>query len=200
MSLFEPPGSYGPMQTRYRQPAWAAPPENMVGRTADVGLLLVRTDVVAVAAEAFVAYPVGAALRVLITSRNEDLHEDPFGVHSRLGRHGASGGTPAGGPLRLGFGYADGRTATSRDAPPDGPILFQGGGGGGGGLWRWDFWLWPLPPPGPLAFVAAWEDVGLPETRVEGDATALATAARGVVELWPEDRPEPPGEHFTFDL
>lgn len=78
------------------------------------------------------------------------------------------------------------------DGPPTAPVLIARGGYGGSGCWRQDFWLWPLPSAGPLALVMEWPAEGVPETRVELSADDLGAAAERAIELWPDDRPEPP--------
>ena len=55
----------------------------------------------------------------------------------------------------------------------------------------------PVPPPGPLRLVVRCTDIGIEETVVELDGTALSRAVDEVVTLWPweppRDRsPEPP--------
>jgi hypothetical protein len=59
------------------------------------------------------------------------------------------------------------------------------------------WWLSPVPPPGPLRLVVRCTDIGIEETVVELDGTALSRAVDEVVTLWPweppRDRsPEPP--------
>ena len=59
------------------------------------------------------------------------------------------------------------------------------------------WWPSPVPPPGPLRLVVRCTDIGIEETVVELDGTALSRAVDEVVTLWPweppRDRsPEPP--------
>ena len=42
-----------------------------------------------------------------------------------------------------------------------------------------------LPPPGPLAFVVEWPARGIPETRVEIDASLVLEAADRAAPVWP---------------
>jgi len=41
-----------------------------------------------------------------------------------------------------------------------------------------EVYLWPLPPPGPVVVVTEWPTFGIPETRVDLDAEAIADAAQ----------------------
>lgn len=73
----------------YRPPEWLAPPENVVGRFADVGAALVRGPDVAIAADGFVAYPTGVELHMTMLSRRLDYQMDPFfGGYRPRSRHG----------------------------------------------------------------------------------------------------------------
>jgi hypothetical protein len=168
------------------QPAWLAPPEDVLGRFADLQVVLARTDDVVLALDGFRAYPTGVAMHLQVQWRSEPDHwrMDPF--------EGPAG--PGGGPsgaLRLGVELADGRRGRSdvwpdHDDEPAGPVLVQGGGGGGGRRWDVELWLWPLPPPGPLVIAVDWEAVGLSERTVEVDAGPLVRAAAQATPLWPE--------------
>lgn len=162
MSFFDqgPPPPVEPEPSSYRQPAWSGPPENAVGRAADVGPLLVRTPEVAVAADGFVAYPTGAEFRLVLLARPgvTDSSDDPVHPWRRRPGRGDSAGS-----LRFGLAFADGTKVLHPQAwwpgagvgPPPHPVLASRGGGGGDPRYGWEFWLWPLPPPGPFAFVAA---------------------------------------------
>jgi hypothetical protein len=94
--------------------------------------------------------------------------------------------------------FADGgkfAMGTSPIRPPSGsdplgPVLNHYGEGGSSHQWRHNIWLWPLPPPGPLAFVFAWPDKDIPESRVVLDGGDLVAAANDAVKLWDID-PKP---------
>ena len=45
----------------------------------------------------------------------------------------------------------------------------------------------PLPPTGPLAFICAWSERGIPASRMEVDGGAIRAAADAAVTLWPDD-------------
>ncbi len=177
----------------YRPWSWQCSPENVIGAASDLQVVLVRTPELAVVASGFVAYPVGIEYSLAIRAAKDLGPIDPYG-HPH----------PPGSPdemLQVGVQLADGGRATNLEfarhgrrqgEPPAGPVLSIGGGGGGGRRWDFDFWLWPLPPPGPLTLVVAWPALDVPETMAEVDAGPLRAAAEQAIELWPDDRPEPP--------
>ncbi len=79
----------------------------------------------------------------------------------------------------------------------EGVLLHSRGGGGGETSIDQKWWLSPLPPEGPLRVVVRCPELGIGETSVELDGTAIRRAAEQVVELWPWSRqelapPEPP--------
>jgi hypothetical protein len=99
------------------------------------------------------------------------------------------------GGLRLGLELGDGtRLGTDlehfphQEQEPTGPILVNHGGGGGGGDRRWELvfklWLWPLPPAGTLDLVTEWRALGIPESRVALDASAVRAAVGAAQPLW----------------
>jgi hypothetical protein len=97
--------------------------------------------------------------------------------------------------LRFGVGFADGRKATNLDhrrdldeiPAPDPPVLRLVRWEGYDRLaWEVDVWVWGLPPPGPLAFVVEWPARGIPETRVEIEASLVLEAAGRAVAIWPD--------------
>jgi hypothetical protein len=156
------------------------------------GLLLLRTEDVAVSIGGIYAYPNGFEFYVHVRMRGSykddaQVWGDPFG----FGRHGPS--TGAG--LRFGVLFADGRRgAMGQDhltvvAHREGVVVTRHGGGSGT-PWRWDAKLWvhPLPPDGPVRLVADWPALGVAETHVELDGTAIRAAAARAVVLWPEPK------------
>lgn len=200
MGFFDemPPPPPAEEPEEYRPPEWMAAPENVVGRFADVGAVLVRGPDVAVTTDGFIAYPTGVEFHMTVRTRQPDYELDPF---FRVCRPRSRHGDAPSDVLRLGFQFSDGSKATyggsrsfrsSDDGTPDGPVLSLGGGGGGGRTWRATMWLWPLPPEGPLALVVEWPSREVPETRVALSADPLRAAAAKATVLWPDDRPEPP--------
>jgi hypothetical protein len=159
-----------------RPPEWSGPPENVVGGTAVLDLVLANDGDTAIVLTGVTAFPTGVALRVSLRRR----YREGLGRGNTLAR------------LRFGVELADGRrtTADRWDEDGDGPRLTQRGGGGGGLVQDWEYWLWPLPPEGMLRIACAWPDEGVEETVVEIDAAPIREAAGRAVELWPDERPE----------
>jgi hypothetical protein len=158
------------------------------------GVVLIRTEQVAVAVGSVRAYPNGFEFTVHTRLRRGD--ETGPGGADPLERHGHWRGTQV--PedvLRLGVMYADGRRAATTGGHPwlhgDGDaerlVLLQNGGGGSDRRWDGDFWVHPLPPEGPVTFVASWLRHGVAEARAELDGAAIREAARRAVILWPEE-------------
>jgi hypothetical protein len=142
-------------------------------------LLLVRTDVVAVAVEAVWAFKEGFEfwVKAVFRDRGPALELEPNEES-----------------LHFGLQFADGRKVanTGRAPGPAGsvatqlllrPINF------GGGIYhqKRSYWVWPLPPPGPLAFVCEWRVFDIQEQRAEVEAQLILDAAQHSMEVWPED-------------
>jgi hypothetical protein len=180
MSFFDEVPARGPEMDATRQPEWAGPPENVVGATVPVDLVLANTGRLAVTLGGMTAYPTGVGFEVRILRRDAVPEDALWRMHH-----------PGPGGFRLGVELADGGRAVSNGGPPEpgrGPTLTARGGSGGGLTQEQTFWLWPLPPPGPLRFACAWPDEGVDETIAEVDVPIRDAAARAV-ELWPDDRP-----------
>jgi hypothetical protein len=190
VSFFEPPPP--PEVQEHRQPEWIGPPENVLPASFPLALTLARTDDVAIAAQAGLAYPNGFAFRILLLRRKPlDAHRgDPFHLW-----HRARSGDVVDEALRFGVQFSDGAKATLFDAhrwlgvddKPAGPVLMQRGGSGGIRSWDFGFWVWPLPPDGPLAFVVEWPSEGVALTRAEIDAGIVRAASEQAEVLWPDD-------------
>lgn len=192
--LFEEP-------PEYRSPPWVAPPDNTAGSSTDLQALLVHQPDLAVLAYGFVAYPTGVQLRLDIRGALDV--EDPELFCFRHRRRG-KGPSPSE-TFRFGVELSDGSKVTGLGPMgrpgerPSGPVLVVGSGGGGGRRWDFGYWLWPLPPAGPLAMVVEWRAQEVPETRTVLDAGVLRAAASKAVELWPDERPEPPHRSVLGD-
>lgn len=62
----------------------------------------------------------------------------------------------------------------------------QGGGGGGSTYSGGDqLWLWPAPPAGPIELVVQWPALGVEETRVVLDGTAMRELTDRAKPYWP---------------
>jgi hypothetical protein len=159
-------------------------------------LLLIRTEEVAVAIGGICAYPNGFEFTARVRMRGKDKNGP--GWHDPFDRFGRRGPRASGDVLQLGLLFADGRrgATTARNwAPADPEHLVLQPGSGGGSDRRWDgtFWVHPLPPDGPVTFVAAWPEYGVPETQAEVDGAPVRAAAARAVILWPEESDVDPG-------
>jgi hypothetical protein len=168
-------------------------PENELPVALPMNRLLSRTPDLAVALLRLQAYTTGVAFELVARARGLD---DPA-ADNRLGDifWGRSGNTR----FLLGVQFADGRRASSLPFPGrSGEIVFhQGGGSGGETAVDQEWWLSPLPPEGPLLVVARCPEIGLEETVVELDGTAIRRAGESATVLWPYEPPvdrshEPP--------
>ena len=194
MSLVEPPPPTPQPEPWGPQPAWLGPPENILGSGCALGLLLARSDGVALGITGLVGFPSGFSFVLSLRRRTPTSHDPEWGdpwFHVR-----SQPGEPLPEVLRLSVEFADGRKATTLDGFPSldprepdqlppGPVLIHRGGGGGGRAFDHDYWVWPLPPVGPLAFVCEWPAEGIPLTRVEVDDAGLIAAAKQAQMLWP---------------
>jgi hypothetical protein len=180
MGFFEEIPPAVPEELSTRQPEWSGPPENVVGATVPLDLVLANTGDVAVTVGGMTAYPTGVSFEVRVLHRRRPAEDAFFRLHH-----------PGPGGLRLGVELADGSRAIADRGPEEpgrGPMLSPRGGGGGGLSYELGFWLWPLPPPGPVRFACRWPDEGIEETIAEIDAPIREAAARAA-ELWPDERP-----------
>ena len=193
---------------------WFGPPENELGVGVPTGLLLARTDDLAIAVLDVTAYSTGFALRLALRIHHDAEGFDPRTFMMRL--HGGPGAAaqPGGGLpddlLRFGIEFADGRRATSlgpRPRPGDEPpaicMIHAGGGGGGGRGYELRYWVFPLPPPGPLTLAVEWPARGIELTKHEIDAAAIVAAAAGSGQLWEDSRPTgggAAGGHSSFQV
>jgi hypothetical protein len=203
--FFEPPPRQPePSQlTRYRQPEWSGPPENVAPALAALELVLVNTGELAVFVTGARVYPTGFEMTLTALFRGETDVEDPIGMrafHRR--RRGAPDDQIPPEQLRFGLRFADGRKATNVGEPaawsrgegrPEGAVLLARGGSGGERRWDQRLWAWPLPPPGELLFACEWPAQEIALTTAALDAGVILSAAARACELWPApDLPERP--------
>jgi hypothetical protein len=168
-------------------------PENEFPVALPFGLILGRTDQFAVALIGVQAYTTGVTFRLAARARQSmptggQRLNDVFWAHSS----GAA-------RFLVGVEFADGRRAGSERFPgSSGDIVFhQNGGSGGETSADQDWWLSPLPPAGPLLVIVRCPELGLEETVVELDGTAIRRAGESATVLWPwvpprQHTPEPP--------
>ena len=167
-------------------------PDGVIPGVAPIGLILIRTDELAIAVSSVAAYPNGFEFTVHALLHHEQL------------TWGISPTDPAADPvtkqypeqaLRLGIQYADGRRARSNNYEPmpvddtDGEdlVMTGTGSGGTGRQWGGQFWVHPLPSDGPVTFVASWLLRGVTEVSAALDSSVIHEAARRVVILWPDE-------------
>jgi hypothetical protein len=177
----------------YRQPPWVGPPPNVRPASVAFDAVLAQTPELAAWVSGGAASPQGLAFSLVVVSRRRPVADDDP-LWPRPGRDAT---------VRFGVGFADGRRATM-DAPPwrqvtegdRAPEIVLMGRGGHGSMrgWAREVWLWPLPPEGPVTFAFAWPSEGIEEVTVEVDSAPIRAAAARAVQLWPDDRPEPPAE------
>ncbi|MGY1770086.1 hypothetical protein [Blastococcus sp. SYSU D00813] len=168
-------------------------PENEVPVAVPQNLLLARTADLAVALLGLQAYTTGVSFDLAVRARRgapglgTQTLNDVFWAHR--------GGAPS---FLLGVEFADGSRASSAGFPDvAGDVVFHPGGGSGGeSSVDQSWWLSPLPPEGPLRLVVRCPELGVPETSVELDGTAIRRAGESALVLWPwqplGDEPEPP--------
>ena len=192
MSFFEsvpelpPPPFEGP-----EPPAWMRQ-DAMIPGWSPAGLLLIRTDDVAVAVGGVRGYPNGFEFTVHVRLRQQGFVWGTGPFDSLADPRTARAPEQA---LRLGILYANGRRARTPSYRPrpvidkeaDGGhlILLPIGGGGSERQWDGDFWVHPLPPNGPVTFVASWLLYEVAETHAELDSSAIYDAAQRADILWP---------------
>jgi hypothetical protein len=192
--FFEPPPPPEEPEEEHEPPRkpWHGPPENMLGATVALDLVLAVGDEIGLTIPYLSVYPDGISFGLLLSGRRFDSISElddewmPFGRRERESDPAER--------LRFGVQYADGSKATNvrtptfaGDDPPPAPSLWPVGGGGGGHDYRHRFWLWPLPPRGPLTFVLEWRAAGVALTRHTVDSGPIVAAAERAVTLWPEE-------------
>jgi hypothetical protein len=166
-----------PRESRGNGAAWRPPAGQYPAPALTSAIELARTDEVALAIIAILAYTTGFE----------------FYLTARYRRHGAALRLDAEfGGLRFGLQFADGRKATNVRSVPDPAGSEQAGltlsptsfGGGQRHRSRW-YWVWPLPPPGPVTFICEWADHGIGERSAVVDGQDILAAAARSIWLWP---------------
>lgn len=176
----------------HRSPPWAEMAPNVLPVSVPLDVVLVRTGDWAVWIGGAEVGPEGLQFTLTVQGRRTLDVRRMHGFHE----------PPEEGSRRFGVAFADGRRAIAW-GPWAGPgadraapaiHLTPRGGSGSSHRWSQTFWLWPLPPEGPLTFAFAWPEQGLEESVAEVDGAPLRAASRRAIELWPDDRPDPPGD------
>jgi hypothetical protein len=180
-------------RARWRPPPWMQAPDDELPAVLATPHILGRSDRVVVFFSTVEVFSVGVRIPIEYVARRRDEAELEWQV-TLHGLHGSYSARPD--ALRLGVELADGVRLGTHLEPhqpfteeqPATPTLVSHGFGGGGGPDEWrgtsGVWLWPLPPPGKLDVVAEWLALGLPESRVTLDATAIRVAAADARQLW----------------
>jgi hypothetical protein len=182
-------------------------PDNELPGVTPVGLVLGRTEELAVGITAVEAYTGGFSFKLAVRLRTERVGGLGHRLYELIAGHSHPDAEPpaADERLLLGLEYADGRVATNINPMPwpadpragelaeDEVMLAQSEGGGGGRSFDQGYWVTPLPPPGPLAFVCAWPVLGIAESRTTVDAALIieAAARAQVLWTWQPDEPQP---------
>ncbi len=176
---------------------WIAP-ENELPVAVPVNVVLARTDDVAVALTRVQVYTSGVSFELVVRVRPSVVESLGRSLNELFWQHGPGSGQR----FLLGIEFSDGRrAATLAGVARDDEIVFHSGGGGGGDTAiDQSWWLNPVPPDGPVRLIARCPDLGIAETAVELDGTALRRTMDDVVTLWPwepprerqRDQPMPP--------
>lgn len=164
-------------------------PENEIPVALPQNLLLARTDDAAVALVGLQVYTTGVSFTLVVRLRPSSPQLTGRSLTELVWERG-----PGAGGLLMGLELSDGRRVSTLRLPgtPDDVVFASGGGSGGEASVEQSWWLSPLPPEGPLRFVLRCAELGLEETSVVLDGTAIRRAAEDVVTLWPW---APPPEH-----
>jgi hypothetical protein len=193
LSFFEPSPPPPERPPPGRQPPWLSPPENEIGVSVPLRVVLARNDELAVALVDVVAYSTGFALRLALRIHPDATDFDPRQMMTQF--HGGPMGS-ADERLRFGVEFSDGRKATNlgprRPPGPEAPPISlapHGGGGGGGRGWQTGYWIFPLPPPGSLTVAIGWPARRIAEETHTLDVQPIIQAATGSLVLWQDTRP-----------
>jgi hypothetical protein len=162
-------------------------PENEMPTALPMNRLLLRTPEVAVALLGLQAYTTGVAFQLAARARmvggtvGENRLNDLFWDHRSDGAR-----------FLFGVEFPDGRRASTLSRPGiSGDLVFHAGAGSGGRTSvDQEWWLSPLPPEGPLRVVARCPEIGLEETAVELDGTAIRRAGEAATVLWSYEPPQ----------
>ncbi|MBE7194351.1 MAG: hypothetical protein INR66_17945 [Gordonia polyisoprenivorans] len=149
------------------------PPVNEIPVRVSVAGVVNRTPTVVIWLSETHVFTTGVVFRFEVRTRD------------RRGAQCAGGLRGEGGPVLVGFEWADGTTSTNLPEPHNnaGGLSSQGSSSGGSQA-SLVFGLDHLPPPGRCQLITAWPSRDVPEHAVKLDATPIAAAARAVDVLW----------------
>lgn len=205
--MTDPASRIAPSQTA--QTAWRppGPPENEVPRTVPVDRLLGRGPDAALFITAVQAYRDGVLLTIAVRLRQR-ADRQRLDLTQFMGEP-ARDTLDAQGRLLIGVELSDGQRAVMvnglrRPSPNDQAtepnalkLAWTPGGMFNELAAEARYWMTPLPPPGPMLLVLRWLELGVEETVIELDGTAIATAGQNAEVLWsptpPPAPPQPPG-------
>jgi hypothetical protein len=162
-----------------------APPENELPVALPQNVLLARTPDVAAALLRLQVYSTGVSFDLVVRAR-PSVTELVRRLDEVVWMHG-----PQRNRFMVGVELSDGRRASNLPSVGHAEdVLFaHRGSAGGEGSACQTWWLHPLPPEGPLRLVVRCDDLGISETAVELDGTAIRRASERVVVLWPWEAP-----------
>jgi hypothetical protein len=180
---------------------WFAPPEDELGVSVPLGLIVARSEKGVLAVPHATVYSTGVQFDFVAQARglsrrdiNRLFHEQHQGFGDDEEEELSDGF------LRLGIELPGGARVSNLprqqqrlfrgEVTPDGPVLMMHGGGGGMATdqtasLRPGCWIWPLPEPGILLLSCEWPIVEISLCTVEIEATRLHEAAQRVIQLWP---------------
>jgi hypothetical protein len=182
-------------------------PENEFPAGVGLTVLLGRSSEAAVGITQMAAYSTGFQFTLSVRLRRVRPDLRLGGLSMLVSSHHRGVEIPLADRLLLGIEYPDGqRASTLRDMRMPGPgphvaagdqqlVLLQHGGGGGELSVDQTYWVSPLPADdGPVTFVLAWPNFGMPESRTVVDGAAIRAAADRSQLLWPPQPAEKPWE------
>jgi hypothetical protein len=179
--------------------AWQRPPSDVLGQPVPIQQFVARTDQAVVALRDVIAFPEGCSFSLHMVIRRDSLDEPAW--HALLGSHAETDPfvTPFGDDLKFGVRFPDGLRATTYEHAfrdwahptdrPEPPTLIEAGGTSAGGDQSYQthrrLWLWPLPPAESFEFVIEWRSMGIDQTSIQLNGSAIVHAAGQAMPYWP---------------
>jgi hypothetical protein len=166
-----------------------------LGGVVPTELMLARSETAAVALGSILAFPDGFEFNLHVWTRGRTVRRRRFGFSPvRLDLDDLEPDEPLPDELlRFGIEFPDGARVSNLDTPswrlsPDATEPQHGmsssSGGGSDRDYHSEWWAWPLPNDGLVGFVCEWPLHGIPETRVELDASLFQDAATRAQPVW----------------